>query len=64
MARADAPEHAQALENFRDQLLIALLQRLGPKVSVPISEVDATGGFVVAMRIEDGAFHFEVRQKQ
>ena len=64
LARADAPEHAQALENFRDQLLIALLLRAGPTVTVPIAEVDATGGYVVAMSVADGNFNFEVRRKQ
>ena len=64
LARAEAPKHAQMLENFRDQLLIALLNRAGPVVSIPISEVDATGKFVVLMSVSDGNFIFEVRTKQ
>lgn len=64
LARKDAPEHAQALENFRDQLLIALLLRAGPTVIVPIAEVDATGDYIVAMSITDGNFNFNVRKKQ
>lgn len=63
MARAEAPEHAQALENFRDQLLIALLLRLGPNVTVPIAEVDATGDYIVAMSITGGNFNFVVEKK-
>lgn len=73
MARAcdpDAPHH-DVLENFRDQLLVALLKRLATVsrvVQIPVSEVDATGDTIVnfAVREVDGAqvFHFELRQKQ
>jgi len=64
IAKADSPLHAQVLENFRDQLLIALLRRNGPIVTVPIAEVDETGGYVVLMSVADGNFNFEVRRKQ
>lgn len=61
-ARKEAPEHAQALENFRDQLLIALLRRcaVADQVVVPIAEVDETGGFKVLMSVADGNFNFKV----
>ena len=64
MARADAPEHAQVMDNFRDQLLIALLLRAGPAVSIPVAEVDGTGAYIVLMSVCDGNFNFEVRRKQ
>lgn len=64
MAREFAPEHTAALDDFKDQLLLVLIQRLGGKVCIPIAEADNTGGFVCMMRIEDGAFHFEVNKKQ
>ena len=64
LAKTDAPEHAKALEDFRDQLLIALLRRIGPEVDIPASEVDETWGYVVAMSVKDRTFHFEVRKKQ
>ena len=28
MARADAPEHAQVMDDFKDQLLVCLLRRI------------------------------------
>ncbi len=43
MARALAPEHAAAIDNMKDQLLIALIKRLGGTVEMPVSEVDDTG---------------------
>lgn len=70
MARAEAPLHAELLDDFKDQLLLALVRRLGGNVSIPVSEVDQTGGFVLAMRIADiedatkRAFVFELRKKQ
>lgn len=64
LAREDAPLHAAVLDDFKDQLMIVLLKRLGPKVSIPVSEVDDTGGYVVAFNVENGAFNFEVRKKQ
>lgn len=64
LARPYAPEHAALMDDFKDQLMIVLLKRLGPNVSIPVSEVDDTGGYVVAVNVENGAFNFEVRKKQ
>lgn len=64
---ADPGIHADVLEDFRDQLLIATLRRLADaegRVSIPVIEVDATGGFIVMFAVRDGAFYFEVRKKQ
>lgn len=63
-ARTDAPEHASVMDDFKDQLLIAFMRRLGGKVSVPVKEVDETGGYVLAFNIEGGAFNFDLRKKQ
>lgn len=62
-ARADAPLHAAVLDDFKDQLLIVLIKRLGGKVTLPVAEVDDTGGNLLAFSVVDGAFHFEVRKK-
>lgn len=64
LAKQDAPLHAQAIDDFKDQLLIAMIKRLGPNVSIPVKEVDETGRYVVAMNIKDGNFNFELRKKQ
>jgi len=62
-AKELSPEAAQAMENFRDQLMIVLLQRLGDKVSIPVAEVDNTGGHLVTMKVENGVFNIEVIKK-
>ena len=64
LARAEAPHHAAVLDDFKDQLLIAFIRRLGGDVKVPVAEVDATGRFVVSMSITDGNFNFLLSEKQ
>ena len=64
-ARPLAPEHAAVLDDFKDQLLIVLLKRLGGTVSIPVAEVDDTGQDLFAFRIDENrVFHFELRKKQ
>lgn len=63
-ARSLAPEHAAMLDNLKDQLLIVFLKRLGGKVSIPVSEVDDTGGDLVSFSINEGNFNFNVSKKQ
>jgi len=65
-AAAGGKLHAQVIDDFKDQLLIALMARLADaqgNLSIPVGEVDATGRYVVAMAIRDGSFLFELRQK-
>lgn len=63
-ARIDAPEHAQAMDDFKDQLLLELVRRLGGKVSIPVEDVDATGGYVLRMSVVDRVFNFVLEKKQ
>lgn len=64
LARSDAPEHAAVMDDFKDQLLIVFLKRLGGKVSIPLAEVDDTGQDTLAFRIDENkVFHFETRRK-
>ena len=64
LARGEAPLHARVLDDFKDQLLIAFLRRMGGNVEIPVSEVDETGGYLLAFSINEGVFHFELRRKQ
>lgn len=66
LARDGAPLHTALLDDFKEQLLLVLIQRLGGSVSLPVKEVDETGGLVLAMSVDADArvFHFEVRKKQ
>lgn len=66
LARGDAPIHAAVLDDFKDQLLIVLLKRLVDErgeVTIPVAEVDDTAQDLVAFRIVDRAFIFEMRRK-
>lgn len=62
-ARHDAPEHAAVLDDFKDQLLIVFLKRLGGKVTIPVAEVDDTGGDLLSFAVRDRNFVFELRKK-
>lgn len=64
MARDDAPHHAAVLDDFKDQLLIVLLNRLGGRVSIPLAEADDTGGFICSFNVIDNVFNFVVSKKQ
>ena len=55
--------HADVLDDFKDQLLIVFLKRLGGKVSIPVAEFDDTSQDNLAFKIENGVFTFETRKK-
>lgn len=63
-ARADSPLHAQIMDDFKDQLILALIRRAGGKVSIPVSEVDSTGGLLLFLALDGGTFNLELRAKQ
>jgi hypothetical protein len=67
MARADAPEHAAIMDDFKDQLIIVLmkrLQKMGDPLSFPVSEIDDTGQDMLAFRIDENkVFHFVLSKK-
>ncbi len=62
-ARPLAPEHVAAIEEMKEQLLIVFLKRLGGRVTIPVREVDDTGGDLFMFSLVNGAFHFELRKK-
>lgn len=59
-------DHQQAIMVMMPQLLIVLFNRLGGKVSIPASEIDGTGKYMLAMRLDEDVrtFHFEVVEKE
>lgn len=59
-------EHQQAIESMKSQLLIVLINRLGGAVDIPVAEIDGTGKFNLAMRLdqEERSFHFAVQEKK
>ena len=64
---AGGEDHAQAIDNMKDQLIIVLLNRLkgdGNTVVIPVEEIDGTGKFIVSFQIVDRAFRFVVGHKQ
>ena len=64
LARGDAPIHAAVLDDFKDQLLIAFVKRLGGTVDIPVAEVDQTGRYTLAFQVVGGNFHFVLQAKQ
>ena len=69
LAGADNPEHAQVMEDFRDQLLVALIRRQADqrgRLVIPVSEIDKTGEVNIAMAVDPvkRVFQFEVQKKQ
>ena len=65
LAALTAPEHAEMMENLKEQMLIVFLHRLGGKVDVPVAEVDEVpAGFDLAFSLDMEArvFHFELRR--
>jgi hypothetical protein len=66
LARLDAPEHAAAIDNLKDQLLLVLVDRLGGSVDIPVTEIDAAGGFIMSMSVDPTTrmFHLELQRKQ
>lgn len=64
-AAQENPELAQLLDNMKDQLIIALVNRLGGGITVPVSEIDDTGQFILKMAVEPQgrAFKFKVSKK-
>jgi len=68
LARQDAPEHAEVLDNFKDQLIIVLMKRLkekyGDDLVFPVAEVDDTGQDLLAFRIDAARnFVFSLEKK-
>lgn len=63
LARDIAPEHAELIDNLKEQMLLVLLKRLGGSVDVPVAEVDDTGQDMLLMSVKDGVFHFETSKK-
>lgn len=57
-----SPEHHRMIEMMKDQFLIVLINRLGGQVDIPVAEIDATGQFNLAMKLdpEKKIFYFEV----
>lgn len=68
LGRADAPELAAVLDDFKDQLLILLVQKLVDQngdLLVSVAEVDATGGLVLDFSIDPALknFRFHLHKK-
>lgn len=63
MARQHAPEHAAVMDDFKDQLILVLVERLGGKVEIPVEEVDGTGGKLLMLAVRDRTFILELRKK-
>ena len=63
LARAEAPEHAKALDDMKDQLILVLIQRLGGDVTIPVEEIDNTGGVTLLMGVTGQSLRFKIGAK-
>lgn len=63
-AREANPEHADVIENLKEQLLIVFLKRLGGSCNIPVAEVDDTSQDLFVFSLRDGVFHFGIRRKE
>lgn len=65
IAAQAAPEHAAAIRDMLEQLLIVFLKRLGGKLDIPVAEIDATGQDLFSFSVDPKTrvFHFEVEKK-
>lgn len=63
---AGATIHADVIDNLKDQLLLVLIERLGGDITIPVAEVDNTGGKLLNMSIDQKKreFHFTIGRKQ
>lgn len=65
---AGAGLHAYLIDDFKEQLLIVAFKRLreryGDDLVFPLTEVDDTGGDLLAFRVDaERRFRFELRKK-
>lgn len=60
----ESAKAAQVIDDFKDQLLLALIIKYGPGLSIPIRDVDATGGYVLEMGVDGYSFNFKASKKQ
>lgn len=58
------PEMAHALRQMTQQMLIVFVKRAGGSVTIPVAEVDDTGGDVLTMEVVGRDFVFSVGKKQ
>jgi len=68
-ARQMDPEHTQhadLLDDLKDQLLIIFLKRLGGSINIPVGEIDNTGMDLFSFSVDPhtGVFKFRIQQKQ
>lgn len=64
LAAVFAPEHAALIDDLKDQLLIVLVNRLGGNITIPVAEIDGTGGFLLSLNAVGSAFNFSISKKQ
>ena len=59
-------DHQQAIEAMKSQLIIVLVNRLGGEINIPVSEIDGTGKYNLAMKIDPdkSEFTFTVMNKK
>jgi len=60
-AEAEAYLGGDAMNLVRQQLMLVMLDRLGGELTIPVSEVDATGRFTMTMNVDQAAKTFTLK---
>ena len=60
-----APEHASLIDNFKEQLLIAMVIKAGGTTELHVDDIDKTGGYVLNLVLdpETSIFKFTATKK-
>jgi hypothetical protein len=61
---ADAYLGGDVMNLVRNQFLIVLANRLGGTIDIPVSEVDATGDFIMNVEIDQVQRVFKIRTEK
>lgn len=66
LAALDNPVHAALIDNLKDQLLIAFVNKFGGKITLTVEELDKTGNYLLGFRINqiNQTFEFKTENKQ
>ena len=56
----------EGTDKIKDRMLVALVKRAGGKLDIPVSELDETDGYMMALRVnsEDEVFGIEVIKEE
>ena len=64
LAREDSPEHAAAMDELKDAMIMVMAKRLGGNFDITVAELDDLGQDLLSFALNEGVFHFQIEKKQ